>query len=71
MSMMSAALLLSIFLIWVMSCAVCMAWFTAAKRGSDPLHCEGHDGAVAGYLWAGVFAVSLIAWILIRMAVAH
>ena len=70
-SPMNAALILSILLIWVMSCAVCMAWFTAAKRHSDPRHCGVHDPPAAGYLWLAVFALGLIAWIAIRVIMAH
>jgi hypothetical protein len=68
---MNTALIFSIFLIWVMSCAVCMAWFTAAKRRSDPHHCDIHEHPMANYLWPGLFAASLVAWILLRVAMAH
>lgn len=68
---MNLALILSILLIWVMVCAIGMAWFTAAKRQSDPRHYPVHDHSVAGYLWVGVFVLSLVAWILIRITAAH
>lgn len=68
---MNAALILSIFLIWVMGCAICMAWFAAAKKHSDPRHCDVHEHPVADYLWPGLFAASLVAWILMRVAMAH
>ena len=68
---MNAAFVLSILLIWVMSCAVCMAWFTAAKRHPHPRHSGVHDHSLAGYLWIAVFAVSLVGWILLRVAMAH
>ena len=68
---MNAALILSILLIWVMSCAICMAWFTAAKRLSDPRYCEVHEPPLTDYLWIGIFGASLVAWILIRVGMAH
>jgi hypothetical protein len=70
-SSMNAALIFSILLIWVMSCAVCMAWFTAAKRHSHPRHSGAHEDSLAAYLWIGVFAISLAAWMLLRLAMAH
>jgi hypothetical protein len=68
---MSAALIFSILLIWLMVCAICMAWFTAARRQADPRHCQVHDQPVAGALWVGLFVASLAAWVAIRIAMAH
>lgn len=68
---MSAALILSIFLIWLMVCAICMAWFTGAKRSSGPHHSAVSDQPWGTYLWAGLFTASLIAWICMRFAMAH
>jgi hypothetical protein len=58
-------MILSIILIWAMACAVCMAWFGAARRHSAPSQAAiREDGSTHFWIW--VFALSFAAWGFVR-----
>jgi hypothetical protein len=54
-------MILSIILIWAAACALCMAWFGAARRRSSPYHSAARHDSGAGAFWVGVFVLCLIA----------
>lgn len=68
---MNAALLLSGLLIWVMSCAICMALFTTAKRCSDPRFIEVREHSPTGNPWLVIFVLSFLAWTVTRIWMAQ
>ncbi|WP_367870844.1 hypothetical protein [Luteolibacter sp. Populi] len=64
---MTATLIVSI----VLACAICMAWFGAARQHSDPRHYGDREGAGSGSFWILVFAICLAAWWIVRFWGTH
>jgi hypothetical protein len=64
-------MILSIILIWVMACAVCMAWFGAACRRSEPHQAEIREDSGSSSFWILVFAVSFAALWMLRWLVGQ
>ena len=59
-------MILSILLIWVMACAVCMAWFGAALKHSYPPQRSIREDSGSSSFWILVFALSFAGLWLVR-----
>ncbi|WP_035609327.1 hypothetical protein [Haloferula sp. BvORR071] len=63
---MSATLILSVVLIWVMACSICMLWFGNATRHTNPGHSEPPGHVSPAVFWGGVFALCSAGWLLVH-----
>ena len=68
---MSATLILSVILIWVMACSVCMLWFGSATQRTNPRHSEVQGHSSTAVIWGAVFAACSAGWLLIQWWARH
>lgn len=64
-------LTLTVFLLWLMACSLCMAWFGAAKRRPFPYHGGTHGADAGRSFWLWTFAASCTALTVLWLWGAH
>ena len=68
---MTGVLTLSVLLLWLMACALCMSWFGAAKRRPAPYHGRTHGDEEGSTFWLRVFILSCVALWALWVWAAH